>query len=98
MSGGTSGTARPFAVGGTHVPTEGAHCRSAEKVFACNVPGRPSTSASPCVAFVPALVTTLIAALDVQPNSAENARDITFISCTAPTGIVENIVCRPHGS
>ncbi len=37
-------------------------------------------------------------ALAVQPNSAENARDMMFISCTAPTGIVENIVCRPQGS
>ena len=35
---------------------------------------------------------------DVQPNSAEKAFESTVISCTAPTGTVENIVWRPQGS
>src|SRR6516162_429307 len=69
-----------------------------ENDFACHDPGRPRKRASPCKAFVPDFVTTFTAVLDVQPNSAEKARDMTFISCTAPTGIVENIVCLPHGS
>src|SRR5260370_4343800 len=86
ISGGTRATAAPFDVdvGGTHVATDGAHCWSAENVVGCMPPGRPRNSASPCVAFVPAFVTMLIAALDVHPNSAEKARDITDISCTAP--------------
>src|ERR1700722_7803384 len=96
MSGGTSGVATPFAVGGTHVGTDGGHCALAENEVDCMPPGRPRNRASPCVAFVPDLVTTLIAALAVHPNSAENARDMMFISCTALTGIVENIVWRPH--
>src|SRR5262249_31970250 len=98
MSGGTSATGAPFETGGTHVVTDGAHCASAENADACMPPGRRTNSPSPCSAFVPALVTMLIPALDVQPNSDENARDITFISCTAPIGIVENIVWRPQGS
>src|SRR5690348_1635352 len=98
MSGGTMGTGLPFVVGGTQVGTDGAHCCSAENVFGCMPPGRPRKSASPRVVLLPAFVTMLIAALDVQPNSAENAGDIAFISCTAAIGIVENIVWRPHGS
>ncbi len=98
MSGGTRPAAVPFTVGWTHVEIEPGHCWSAEKVVASVPPGRPRNNASPCVTFVPDLVTMFTPALAVQPNSAENARDMMFISCTAPTGIVENIVCRPHGS
>src|SRR5579862_2607715 len=98
MSGGTSGVAAPLVVGGTQLGTDRGHWLSAENVVDCIPPGRPRNSDSPCVAFVPDLVTMLMPALDVQPNSAENARDMMFISCTAPTGIVENIVWRPHGS
>src|SRR5437764_12240285 len=97
MSGGTITVARPLDTGGTHVAMDAGHCASAENVLAWSPPGRPRNSASPCVVFVPAFVTMLMAALDVHPNSAEHARDITFISCTSPTGMVENIVCRPHG-
>ena len=89
---------RPFEVGGTQVETEGAHCAPAEKLVDCIPPGRPRNSASPCSALVPDLVTMLMPALAVHPNSDEKARDMMFISCTAPTGIVENIVWRPHGS
>ena len=35
---------------------------------------------------------------DVQPNSAEKAFDCTDTSCTAPTGTVAIIVCRPQPS
>src|SRR5579864_777887 len=99
VSGGMSGAGLPLSIGGTQVLVyELTHCSSAEKVVACAPPGRPSSSASPCVTLVPDLVTMFTAVLEVQPNSAENARDMTVISCTAPTGSVENIVWRPHGS
>ncbi len=92
MSGGTSATAAPFDVGGTQVATDGAHWAPAEKLVDCIPPGRPRNNPSPCTALVPDLVTMLTPALAVQPNSDENARDMMFISCTAPTGIVENMV------
>ncbi len=98
MSGGTIGVATPLVVGATQLETEEGHCWAAENVVVCMPPGRPRKSASPCVTLPPDFVTMLTPALEVQPNSAENARDMTFISCTALTGIVENIVCRPHGS
>src|SRR4030095_10251901 len=90
--------AAPLAVGATHDEIDEGHCAPVPSEDGCGPPGRPRISASPCILFVPDLVTMLIAAPEVQPNSVEKARDITFISCTAATGSAANIVCRPHGS
>src|SRR5688572_3045942 len=92
------GAITPAVTGGTQVETDEGQWASVDSDDGCGPPGRPRIIASPRIVFDPDLVTMLMAALDVQPNSAENARDITFISCTAPTGSVENIACRPQGS
>src|SRR6478736_1122169 len=96
--GGTIGVAAPLAVGATHDEIDEGHCAPVPSEDGCGPPGRPRINASPRIRFVPDLVTMLIAGPEVQPNSVENARDITFISCTAATGSAANIVCRPHGS
>src|SRR5262249_25872208 len=85
--------------GVTQVDTDGAQKPSVENVFACQLPpGRPRYSASPCQLLVPDLVTMFSAGPAVQPNSEENAFVSTVISCTAPSGTVAIIVCRPQPS
>src|ERR1051326_2179756 len=98
MSGARISVSTPFEIGFTHEGTDDGHCASLPSVFACSPPGRPRNSPSPWSALVPDLVTMLTAALEVQPNSAENAFDSTVISWIAPTGTVAIIVWRPHGS
>ena len=80
------------------VATDGAQKPVVENVFACQPPGRPMNSPSPCRMFVPDLVTMFSAGPAVQPNSAENAFEHRDTSWTAPTGTVASIVWRPQPS
>src|SRR5262245_52761547 len=98
MFGGSSSAAAPLFTGSTQLEIEPGHCAPVPNEDGCAPPGRPRIRPSPRSTLVPDLVTMLTAGPEVQPNSAENALDMTFISSTAPTGSVANIVCRPHGS
>src|SRR5262245_53041559 len=90
--GGMIGAITPAVTGGTQVESDGGQCASVDSEDDCGPPGRPRTSSSPRRVFDPDFVTMLIAGPEVQPNSAENARDRMFISWTAPSGSVENII------
>src|SRR5262245_47926731 len=98
MFGGSSSTAAPLFTGATQLAIDPGHCAPVPNVDGCAPPGRPRIRPSPRTTLVPDFVTMLTAGPEVQPNSAENAFDMTFISSTAPTGNVANIVCRPQGS
>src|SRR4051812_13821278 len=89
----------PWSVlGVTQLGTDGGQKFVVEKLSACMPPGRTKNSPSPCTVFVPDLVTMLSAGPAVQPNSEEKALESTVTSCTAPTGRVAIIVCRPQAS
>src|SRR5262245_2233959 len=98
MFGGSSSTAAPLFTGSTQLEIEPGHWAPVPNVDGCAPPGRPRIRPSPRITLVPDLVTMLMAGPEVQPNSLENAFDMTFTSSTAPTGSVANIVWRPHGS
>src|SRR4051812_10342474 len=85
-------------VGVTHEGTEGGQKFFVEKDLACISPGRPRKRNSPWKPLVPPLVTILRAGPAVQPNSEEKALESSVISCTAPSGMVAIIVCRPQAS
>src|SRR6185369_13709138 len=82
----------------TQLGIDGGQKPLVENVSACQSPGRNMKRPSPCNSLVPDLVTMFSAGPAVQPNSAENAFEITAISWMAPTGTVAIMVWRPHPS
>src|SRR5512139_2353993 len=97
-SGVSAGLMAVSVAGVAQLGTDGGQNPSVANVVACDPAGRPRYRTSPLNAFVPVFVTMFIAGPEVQPYSDEKALASTEISCTAPTGTVACIVCRPHAS
>src|SRR4051794_40689504 len=88
-SGISTGATEASVAGVTQDETDGGQKFLLVKPRACQSPGRPRYSASPWNAFVPDLVTMLIAGPDVHPYSEEKAFVSTVISSTELIGSVD---------
>src|SRR5512140_3989278 len=86
MKEGVNGVAltRVLVINGKQLFTEGGQKFEFDSFSDCMLPGRAMKMPSPCIRFVPDLVTMLMAEPAVHPNSEEKAFVSTDISCTAP--------------
>src|SRR5262245_36932083 len=97
-SGMSTGLIAVSVEGVTHDGADSGQKPLVENSSDCRPPGRAMNTASPCMSFVPDLVTMFSAGPEVQPNSDANAFERTWISLIAPMGTVAIAVCRPQPS